>query len=221
MEYGSDISELETEKQTLQGQINSLKKTKEEMSFTMDGLHKDIERLKGNLAKKDEEFHKIKMELEECQRVKRKAVVMTLLRSSRSGLGKTMVDMVIKELTRYLEGRFDSNSTDISIVLCETSTNASKGPLFVLCLNMSRVGTNIQDALEGTKSHRDVYVLVLHHTNKDNLSEMTPTSLRVTGSELRQLGGIIDMAFTSENGLYECGLNNTAVDKIVTALKRY
>ncbi|XP_060081609.1 centromere-associated protein E-like [Ylistrum balloti] len=265
MEYGSDISELETEKQTLQGQINSLNKTKEEMSFTMDGLHKDIERLKGNLektiavlanvqkendnyardlvqlqtekqtlqdhvlitiiyvskAKKDEEFHKIKMELEECQRVKRKAVVMTLLRSSRSGLGKTMVDMVIKELTRYLEGRFDSNSTDISIVLCETSTNASKGPLFVLCLNMSRVGTNIQDALEGTKSHRDVYVLVLHHTNKDNLSEMTPTSLRVTGSELRQLGGIIDMAFTSENGLYECGLNNTAVDKIVTALKRY
>ncbi|XP_021378738.1 uncharacterized protein LOC110466519 isoform X3 [Mizuhopecten yessoensis] len=220
-EYLKEQSQLQRDIQTLQDETGSLNKTIKELSSTVESLQPDIDRMTGELVKKDEEINNLKTVLEESRRLKKKVVVMRLLRTSRSGLGKTMVDMVTKELTRQLGERLDSKSFDFSIVLSETPTDVSNGPLFVLCLNMSRVGTNIQDALEGTEGGRDVYVLVLHHTNKDNLSTLTPTSLRVTGSEIRQLGGIIDLAFSSNSGLYECDLNITAIGKIATVLKKF
>ncbi|XP_069116510.1 uncharacterized protein [Argopecten irradians] len=220
--HEQEISEREAERETLQETLNT---TKDEMSSTNKNLEREVHRLTEALAGKNEDIKKLKDALEESQRLQRKIVVsftvMRLLKTSGSGLGKAMVDMVYKELNRKLNGRFDSRNFDFSIVLSEATKDASNRPLFVLCLNMSRVGTNIMDAMEGIKGKRDVYVLVLHHTNKENLSQLTPTGLRVSGSEMRQLGGIIDMAFSSESGLYDCYLNNNAIDKIVTTLNRY
>ncbi|OWF55974.1 hypothetical protein KP79_PYT00149 [Mizuhopecten yessoensis] len=214
-ENGKDKSQLETERKSILDKTRSLKGTIDEMSSTTEGLQRGIDRLIGELVKKDEQSL-----LEESRRFKRKVLVMKLLRTSQSGMGKTMVDMVTKELKRQLGRRPDSRSFDFSIVLHETSTDVSKGPLFVVCLS-SKVGKNIPDALEGPKGGRDVYMIVLHHTTKESLSTLTPNSLRATGSELRQLGGIIDMVFSSDIGLCECDFNITAVDKIITVLKKF
>ncbi|XP_033730453.1 uncharacterized protein LOC117319839 [Pecten maximus] len=133
-----------------------------------------------------------------------------------------MVEMVSKELTRLLDQRFDSRSVDFNVVYSDTSASLSHGVLFALCLNKSNIVTSIQDALQETKGRRDTFVLVMHHTAIENLPHMTPTRTRVARSNIElQLEEIIDMAFSSDNGLYECDLNNVAVDKIESIMKRF
>ncbi|XP_021378737.1 uncharacterized protein LOC110466519 isoform X2 [Mizuhopecten yessoensis] len=177
--------------------------------------------LKEKLERKVDELHSMKSQLEVLQKAKRKQIAMGLWKE-RSGMGKTMVDMITKELMRSVGGQLGRDNIDLTIRPCKTTSDISGSPLLVLCLNMSRIGTNIQDAIEGIQADKtNVFVLVLHHTSMDNLSSLTPTSLRVTGSELRKLGGIIDMAFSSDSGLYECDLNNNAAEKITSIMRKY
>ncbi|OWF38233.1 hypothetical protein KP79_PYT10608 [Mizuhopecten yessoensis] len=177
--------------------------------------------LKEKLGGTVDELNSRKSQLEVLLKAKRKQIVMGLWKE-RSGMGKTMVDIITKELIRSVGGQLGRDNIDLTIRPCKTTSDISGAPLLVLCLNMSRIGTNIQDAIEGIQADRtNVFVLVLHHTNKDNLSSLTPTSLRVTGSELRKLGGIIDMAFSSDSGLYECDLNNNAAEKITSIMRKY
>ncbi|XP_033734790.1 uncharacterized protein LOC117323589 [Pecten maximus] len=161
----------------------------------------------------------MKTQIKELQKQNKREIVMGLCKQ-RSGMGKAMVDMITKELKRRVGGLLGHN-IELTLRQCTGTSDIPNGPLVVLCLNMSRIGTNIQDALGGIQTDKNVYVLVLHHTNKENLSSLTPTSLRVTGSELRQLGGIIDMAFSSDSGLYECDLNDNAIDKMTSIMRKY
>lgn len=73
------------------------------------------------------------------------------LRSERSGMGKAMVDMVTREVTRHLQQYLVRENISLNIKPCQTPEQVPNGPLVVLCLNMSRVGANIQDALLGLK----------------------------------------------------------------------
>ncbi|XP_060081605.1 early endosome antigen 1-like, partial [Ylistrum balloti] len=205
----------------MSAKLNDLRAMNSTLTSNIDALKEEKETIQEKFDAKDDELKTIQREMREAaERAKRKSIVLSL-RSERSGMGKTMVDMVTREVTKSLDGKVDKTCMDLTIQPYQSSAGTPYGPVVVLCLNMSRVGTNIQDALKGITANKDVIVLVLHHTSKDNLSSLTPTSLRVTGSELRQLGGILDMAFSSDSGLYECKLNDTAMEKLATILKKY
>ncbi|XP_021378703.1 trichohyalin-like isoform X2 [Mizuhopecten yessoensis] len=220
-----EITSLRDEKQELLRDmlagLEDLRVANTELASNIDVLQQEKQTLQKKFDAKDDELQTILRELREAaERAKRKSVVLSI-RSEKSGMGKTMVDMVTKEITKRLDSKVDKSCMDLTIQPHNASAGAIGGPLVVLCLNMSRIGTNIQDTLKGIKVDKDMIVLVLHHTSKENLSSLTPTSLRVTGSELRQLGGIIDMAFDSNNGLYACDLNTTAIEKLAIILKKY
>ncbi|OWF46411.1 myosin-11-like [Mizuhopecten yessoensis] len=221
---------LETLAQTLQREKQDIRKIlteqmtplpdeKDDILSIISGFQCYIDRLQIDLRTKTDELDSAVSELKEIKS-KKKSVVMGL-RIERSGMGKTMVDMVSKELTKRLHGILEREGIDITIKLCQTPSEVPNGPLVVLCLNMSRVGTNILSALEGITISQDVFVLVLHNTLKDNLSLLTPTGLRISESKLRQLGGIMDMAFSSDSGVYECDFNSSNVDKMATTLRKY
>ncbi|XP_033734781.1 myosin-2 heavy chain, non muscle-like [Pecten maximus] len=214
---------LKSETKTLQQENDQIKQTLEEklMSLTHEKKKAQDECmcLKAECNKQNEELRKFKQQLEVLKKPQRKHVVLGL-RSEKSGLGKSLVDMVTKGLTKRLQERLDMSNLNLIVSFSQNPSDVTNGFQIVLCLNMSRVGTNIADSLKGMKVDRDVFVMVLHHTNKENLSALTPTSHRVTGNEVRQLGGILDMAFSSDGGLYECDLNNVAVEKIALILKK-
>ncbi|XP_060082946.1 CAP-Gly domain-containing linker protein 1-like [Ylistrum balloti] len=212
-------AEREDIREELTKQMTDKPEEKEDIFSVISGLNCYVDKLQFELRTKSQNLESALAELEEIKN-RRKSVVMGL-RVERSGLGKTMIDLVSKELTKRLQKCLEKERIDIDIKLCQTRDDVPHVPLFVLCLNMSRVGTNIREAIEGIKPNRDVYALVLHNTVKENLLLLTPTGHRVTGQDLRQLGGIIDMALTSDSGLYECDLNETAVDKMAAILKRY
>ncbi|XP_033734791.1 cingulin-like [Pecten maximus] len=214
--YEREIARLKRERQSLRGEIDSLRRAHKDKSSTLKELQRDHEGLTEELGIKEQETHEMKKAFEDSPQAERRSLVMKLRRGNRSGIDRTMVDMVFKELTRTLEGRFNSENIDFSIVLSNTSTNTVNGPSFVLILN-----TYVQTALQGIKGNRSTYILALHHIDQENISLMTPSRDNLTGNALQNLGGILDMAFSTDNELYECDINNSAVDKIVTLLKQY
>jgi hypothetical protein len=62
-------------------------------------------------------------------------------------------------------------------------------------------------------------VVVFHH--KDEHALPNQASERVlTGKEMRGSGGIYDMAFKSDRGIYVCDFNTKAVESLVTFIRR-
>ncbi|XP_060081610.1 uncharacterized protein LOC132560922 [Ylistrum balloti] len=208
-ENKSLVEDLEMKTVELQGNEQRLEDNLQELKQTRNDLDEKIK-----------EVQILHGQLEEKRHPQKKSIVLGL-HCDRSGLGKPFIDMVTKELTRGVQDRLDHTNIKLAINFSQTPSEVTSWLKIVLCLNMSRIGTNILDTLKGMKGDRDVIVLVLHHTNKENLSSLTPTSHRVTGSELRQLGGILDMVFCSDSGLYECDVNSNAIDKIASFLRKY
>ncbi|XP_021351532.1 uveal autoantigen with coiled-coil domains and ankyrin repeats protein-like isoform X2 [Mizuhopecten yessoensis] len=193
---------LKEENEQLESTVSSNQKgLKEQITgFTnqITEQKKQIGELENDLDKKDDELRMVKKELAEAKRPRVKDIVLGI-RSERSGMGKTMIEMVNRELSGQLQNILEKENVRLTVKQCAAATDVPKGLMAVLCLDMSRVGTNIKDALAGIKVNRDVFVIVFHHTSKENLSSLTPTSLRITGSEQRQLGAIIDMVFSSDS----------------------
>ncbi|XP_060081611.1 myosin-J heavy chain-like [Ylistrum balloti] len=210
---------LDLEKENLQQQNAKIGQSLDEEKVKLTNVKKELEKTQEENCRLKVDSETKSKQLDALSSPKKKHVVLGL-RSERSGLGKSVVDMVTRELTRRLQERLDMRKLNLAVSFSSNPSEVTNGLQIVLCLNMSRVGTNIADTLKGMKADRDVFVMVLHHTSKENLSSLTPTSHRVTGSEIRQLGGIFDMAFSGDGGLYECDLNNSAVEKIASILRK-
>lgn len=206
-----------TEKQNAETEMKMLT---EQWKVTKLGLTEQVKSMTKQHENEKSDMDSTIGSLHQCVDELKKDLVMGI-RGDRSGMGKTMVDVFTKALTSRLQDRLDRENVTLTTKSCHTAADIPNGPLVVLCLNMSRVGTNIQETLTGITAARDVFVIVLHQTSEDNLSSLTPTSLRVSGSEFRRLGGILDMAFTSDKMLYDCDINNSSVEKLAMILMKY
>ncbi|XP_033736210.1 synaptonemal complex protein 1-like isoform X4 [Pecten maximus] len=151
---------------------------------------------------------------------KKKKTIELRLRSARCGMGKTMIDIVTRGMQTLLKDRLVREKIDLHIKPCETLDDDTGGPLFVLCLSRSIIGTKV-NALEGVPGNKDTALIIIHYTDKKESLSLTTVGFRAYGSELRQLGGTIDMAFSRESGLYECDTNNSAVERMTTFLKKF
>ncbi|XP_060081607.1 trichohyalin-like [Ylistrum balloti] len=212
--YEREIARLKRERRTLREEIDSLRRKHQDTSSAMRDLQRDHDGLTEEFGIKEQETHEMKKALEEGQNPERRSLVMRLRRGNRTGIDRTTGDMFLKDLTRNLKERLDSDNIDFSI--SNTPSSARNGPVFVLCLN-----TDVQVAQGGIKGNKDTYILALHHIDEENLSLLTPTGDNIPGNDIEKLGGILDMAFSCDNILYECDLNNSAAEKIITILKQY
>ncbi|XP_021378779.1 intracellular protein transport protein USO1-like isoform X1 [Mizuhopecten yessoensis] len=216
----SRMDKIQNENTNIIADLQKKAEERQRQEKQLDDYRQEIQQLLNDLNVQDKELKTLRGQLEEMQQPRKKTLVIGL-HCNRSGVGKSLVDMVVTELTKGVQDRLDRNNINLTIQFSQTPSEVTSWLQIVLCLNMSRVGTNILDSVKGIKGERDVFVLVLHHTSKNNLSSLTPTNHRVTGSELRQLGGILDIAFCSDSGLYECDVNSNTFDKIASVLTKY
>ncbi|XP_033734780.1 early endosome antigen 1-like [Pecten maximus] len=210
------VKAIEGENETLQ---DDLERLQTESRRELNSLSCNIEELKHKICEKVEEIQHMNEEINELRKPAKTDIVLGVRYGN--SIGKTMIEMVTKELSKRLELMIDMTKFSLAVNLFHKGSDTPQGPLVLVCLGISSVGTNIQDTLVGIEVGSDVTVLVLHHTNKENLSSLTPTSLRVTGKEFRKLGAIVDMAFSSESGLYECDLNTAAIAKMAAVLTKF
>lgn len=67
---------------------------------------------------------------------------------------------------------------------------------------------------------KDIALLVFHHKDVHALPSQTSDKI-LTGTEFSHVGLILDFAFLTNRGIYNCELNTLGIERIVTFLLQY
>ncbi|XP_078237677.1 uncharacterized protein LOC110070704 isoform X2 [Pogona vitticeps] len=95
-------------------------------------------------------------------------------------------------------------------------TENSKHLLLVFCPIASRMGTDIENALERLSSERKVLLVVMHYVQKDNPGTSVDAKHRVPHPAVVRT---VHTRFTLKDGFYPCEMNERAVADVAAALK--
>ncbi|CAH1243580.1 Hypp7125 [Branchiostoma lanceolatum] len=90
-------------------------------------------------------------------------------------------------------------------------------PTLVFCLNASRLGTDVDNALRGTEGNNVVLIVMHHRPHHDaRISVQSRSVLREVHTKL-----IVDAVFFEREGLYDCEVNTDAVKDLALYLQSY
>ncbi|KAJ7341387.1 hypothetical protein JRQ81_005427 [Phrynocephalus forsythii] len=95
-------------------------------------------------------------------------------------------------------------------------TETSKDLLLVFCPIASRIGTDIDNALEGLSRDQKVLLVVMHYVPKDGTGPVADTWQRQTPPALVQT---VHTRYTVQEGFYPCEMNASAVADVAAAIK--
>lgn len=132
----------------------------------------------------------------------------------------SLTSSVEDELSKLLKSKLETATLELDFIQCAKSSDVQHDlPVLLLCISVSRIGTDVANAVQGLTLSSKMAVLILHH--KDVHALPSQASERVlTGHELRNLGGVFDMAFLSGRGIYECNMNKINMISLINFINR-
>ncbi|KAJ7341390.1 hypothetical protein JRQ81_005436 [Phrynocephalus forsythii] len=95
-------------------------------------------------------------------------------------------------------------------------TETSKDPLLIFCPIASRMGTDIQKALEGLHGDQKAILVVMHYVQKDNTETFLDT--RQQGAH-RAVLRTVHTRYTLKDGVYPCEMNGAAATAVASTIK--
>ncbi|XP_056021772.1 colicin-E1-like isoform X2 [Ostrea edulis] len=210
---------IEELRRKLEGMNETLEKTQKENADEIDRLKR---RHMSALEVKDKELRTLKERCTELERhiekISRKEIAVGFSTTLAPSMSTLLLDGLMTQLTQRLtvEGvdlvrRPFYGNTDFNC------------PLLAICVNVSRIGADAKEALKGVVkvgNQKDVVLLVFHHKEAHALPSQSSDRL-LTGAEFSNLGTIIDLAFLSQRGIYECDMNMMGIERIVSFLLQY
>nr|XP_034325817.1 interaptin isoform X3 [Crassostrea gigas] len=239
------------EKQKLNREISEKDKHIEHLNYTQkmnkEKLDESIQRLgdenkhyKEKLKSCQSEFDKLSAKLAEKDRIKNdlvsrrleieekcKQLERDLEQRSRKEIGVGFHTTVAPSMSSLILGGLTSRLTDrLAGEKVDLVRQAYSGgpdvhfPLLVVCVNVSRIGADAKEALKGIPKAKDVALLVFHHKEAHALPSQTSDKI-LTGADFSGLGSIIDLAFLSQRGIYECDMNNVGIERVASFLLQY
>ncbi|KAI7799986.1 hypothetical protein IRJ41_020132 [Triplophysa rosa] len=110
-----------------------------------------------------------------------------------------------QQILTQLKGVILTDITDCQLIL-------------VFCPVVSRVGTDIEEALRGIPANRPTVLIVMHHTHSTN--HVGPSS-SITSSPVNVVDYIHVLFHDTVGGLLPCLANNSAISRIQSVLKQY
>lgn len=214
-------TEIRNMKKELQVERDSAEK------FRDDCLSREVE-LKEKVRINEKKMLEIEMQKEQLSRnlkavqeeldnmKRRKVIPVQLYCQKRSDL----INNIEERLAALLQKSFISKRLELEFLKCSRLSEIQpQYPLLVVCITVSRIGTDVANALHGLPLSSNMAVTIFHH--KDEHALPSQLSERVlTGKELRGIGGIFDMAYFSHKGIYPCEMNSNSADSLVTFIKR-
>ncbi|XP_052699978.1 interaptin-like [Crassostrea angulata] len=239
------------EKQKLNREISEKDKHIEHLNYTQkmnkEKLDESIQRLgdenkhyKEKLKSCQSEFDKLSAKLAEKDRInndlvsrrleieeKCKQLERDLEHRSRKEIGvgfhttvaPSMSSLILGGLTSRLTDRLAGEKVDLVRQAYSGGPDVNF-PLLVVCVNVSRIGADAKEALKGIPKAKDVALLVFHHKEAHALPSQTSDKI-LTGADFSGLGSIIDLAFLSQRGIYECDMNNVGIERVASFLLQY
>ncbi|XP_062579540.1 myosin-2 heavy chain-like [Saccostrea cucullata] len=198
-----------------ESQIQKLKRAIEELR-NLNHQHKSSLSVKEReLSQVEERCRELKVQLEKNSRKEISVGFHTTLAPAMSSL---ILDGLMKELA----GRLAVEKVDLVRRPFYGSTDLNC-PLLAICVNVSRIGTDAKEVLKGipkTSNFKDVALLVFHHKEAHALPSQSSDKI-LTGTDFNHLGSIIDFAFLSQRGIYECDMNMIGIERISSFLLQY
>lgn len=186
----------------------------------------EIDKLSSKLAEKDRrncELARIKLEMEEkCIQLERELEMRSrkeIAVGFHTTLAPAMSSLILGGLTSRLTDRLTAEKVDLVRQAYAGSPDINF-PLLVVCVNVSRIGADAKEALKGIPKAKDVALLVFHHKEVHALPSQTSDKI-LTGADFSGLGSIIDLAFLSGRGIYECELNTVGIERVASFLLQY
>ncbi|XP_053389412.1 uncharacterized protein LOC128552407 [Mercenaria mercenaria] len=192
-------TELAAKMKVLEKRLSELEANKISARNIIEELKRDKERLEGNL--KDLKEHR--------------PVSIQLYYQVKGDMTSKMLDA----LKSMLVTQMGVERNELQFIVCQNELDVNPElPLLVFCISASRLGTDASTVLQNLNVSAKVSVLIFHH--KDIHALPNQSSERVlTGPEFKALGGIFDIAFLSDKGIYPCDMNQTAAVGIESFLR--
>lgn len=213
----------------LKSQNDAIERLKQEKA----GLIKILGNLPGNdsdgdtnkvsISKLKEENAKLERKLRETEgevthlrnlldRSTREPVLVYMYASS---MNEKISNAVRSELQSILSQHVDATrDKKLKIVpLQDPKSVPANKPLIVLCINASRLGTDVEQALQQVTCSRSVTVAVIHHKEFHALPPQASEKL-LHSEKIRELYAVVDIAFLTNKGMYACDMNNKSLEKL-------
>ncbi|XP_045177212.2 uncharacterized protein LOC123537519 isoform X1 [Mercenaria mercenaria] len=92
-------------------------------------------------------------------------------------------------------------------------------PLLLICVTISRLGTDVINATQGLALAPNMALTIFHHKDEHALPNQASERI-LMAKELRGAGGIFDMAFKSDMGIYSCDMNINTISSLITFIRR-
>ncbi|XP_060580259.1 uncharacterized protein LOC132737042 [Ruditapes philippinarum] len=178
----------------------------------IERLKSDNEQLKSDLNDERNVAEELRVELEsfKCKKV----LQVQLFYQRRGGL----IAEVEEDLKKVLKTRLEDGKTELKFITCNSSSEVNNSlPTLLIAICASRIGTDAANAIQGldTNFNRRILLLIFHH--KDIHALPSQASERVlTAPEFKSLGGIHDMAFLTQKGIYDCEMNEKSITTVTS-----
>lgn len=219
-------STQKTNKEQYEKSIQRLEDENKRYKEKLKSSQLDVDKLSAKLADKDRinyDLVRRKLEIEEkCKQLER-----DLEQRSRKEIGvgfhttvaPSMSSLILGGLTSRLTDRLAGEKVDLVRQAYSGGPDVNF-PLLVVCVNVSRIGADAKEALKGIPKAKDVALLVFHHKEAHALPSQTSDKI-LTGADFSGLGSIIDLAFLSQRGIYECDMNTVGIERVASFLLQY
>ncbi|XP_033752469.1 WEB family protein At4g27595, chloroplastic-like [Pecten maximus] len=199
-------NEQDTQNQKLRSEKRTLEKDKNQYKSENMQLHQEMTRKTRQIQQLEDEVASLKHQL---HMVKQKKVSVSLYCGSQATLTEAS-----DELKRMLGFHWEALGIEATVDQClDPRTHPASTPLIVLCINASRLGTDVSNALQHINCEPSVAVVILHHKEMHALPSQ-PSDKLLVGAQYRQIGAIVDIAFLKAKGMYACDMNERALDKL-------
>nr|XP_022332205.1 uncharacterized protein LOC111129943 [Crassostrea virginica] len=209
---GEDIEKLNTEKESVSKWLWQNRFARHETSqCKCKELQGEIDSLRGQLAERDEEIARLHEQID-SQRVTHESVQVYMYTSS---MNEKISSAVRSELEKILSGHMEA-TRDKGLAIQFTQDPQSvppNKPLIVLCINASRLGTDVEQALQNVTCCQSVTVVVIHHKELHALPPQASEKL-LHSDKVQSLYAVVDIAFLTHKGMYPCDMNNKSLDRL-------
>ncbi|XP_056021770.1 uncharacterized protein LOC125652230 isoform X3 [Ostrea edulis] len=207
----------EKEQRILRLEKDLLEKDRSEIQMrkSLQKYEEEVSKMKTVVTNREDRCKSLETQIEKCNR---KEVVLGF----HTTLVPTMSSLIFNGLMKHLEDRLAEENVDL-VRRPYTGKVPFNYPLLAVCVNVSRIAADAKEALRGVTevgNCKDIALLVFHHKDVHALPSQTSDKI-LTGTEFSHVGLILDFAFLTNRGIYNCELNTLGIERIVTFLLQY
>lgn len=209
--------EKEVERKFLCSQKEEMEKLHEQQEQNVmlrEQLEKTGRQYHENLNRVEQERDALKHQVEEWVKKNHTTVCVQMY----AAVNKELCEKMMNELEGMLSLQFEMNNTLIEVEKHKQPPTDSNLPLLVLCINASRLGTDVNQALLNISQSRTIAVVVLHHKELHALPRQ-PSAKLLIGSDYKHIEAIVDIAYLTSKGIYPCDMNERSLDILVNFIK--